>query len=138
MLPQTTEEIQVMADTVRLEKNKELVRRFMELLIDPATADEGGALATDTYIQHNPNIASGRQAIVDWTKTDQAERARTGMRPVGEPFLVAEGDRVVMMLKREVPHPTKPGEFYTSYWFDMWRIEDGKLAEHWDGAPLEA
>ena len=48
MLPQTTEEIQVMADTVRLEKNKELVRRFMELLIDPATADEGGALATAT------------------------------------------------------------------------------------------
>jgi predicted SnoaL-like aldol condensation-catalyzing enzyme len=35
-----------------------------------------------------------------------------------------------------VPDPRDPGKTYRSYWFDMWRVEDGKLAEHWDGAPV--
>ena len=61
------------------------------------------------------------------------------MRPAPEPpVFVAEGDKVVMMLARDLPDPDDPGKTYRSYWFDMWRIEDGKLAEHWDGAPKEA
>ena len=121
----------------QLEANKQLVLKVMGLLIDSATAHLAAPYLTETYIQHNPNISSGREAIIKWTYSEQAARAREGMRPVGEPMLVAEGNRVVMVLARDVPHPTEPGKTYRSYWFDMWRIEDGKLAEHWDGAPLE-
>jgi predicted SnoaL-like aldol condensation-catalyzing enzyme len=128
---------EAMSNDGACEANKKLVLEFMRRLVDPATSHQAAALMTESYIQHNPNIASGRQAIIDWTQGEQAQRARTAMRPVGKPFLVAEGDRVVMMLTRELPHPHKPGETYLSYWFDMWRIEDGRLAEHWDGAPLE-
>jgi hypothetical protein len=28
--------------------------------------------------------------------------------------------------------PRNPGEPYTTTWFDMFRIEDGMIAEHWD------
>jgi len=35
---------------------------------------------------------------------------------------------------REYDEPGKPGEKYTSTWFDMFRIEGGKIAEHWDNA----
>jgi predicted SnoaL-like aldol condensation-catalyzing enzyme len=121
----------------QLEANKQVVLKCMALLVDSVTAPQAAQYMTASYIQHNPNIASGRQAIIDWTQSEQAARAREGMRVVGEPLLVAEGDKVVMMLCRELPHPTQPGKTYVTHWFDMWRIEDGKLAEHWDGALLE-
>lgn len=126
-----------MTDQKTLEDNKNKVRELMRLLIDPATARQAEQLMTPSYIQHNPNIASGREAIIQFTQTEAAQRARENMVPAGEPFLMAEGDYVVMMLPRRVPHPHKPGETYMSYWFDMWRLENGLIAEHWDGAPLE-
>ena len=126
-----------MTDQKTLEDNKKKIRELMRLLIDPATARQAERLMTPSYIQHNPNIASGREAISQFTQTEAAQRARENMVPAGEPFLMAEGDYVVMMLPRRVPHPHKPGETYMSYWFDMWRLENGLIAEHWDGAPLE-
>ncbi|RSM40408.1 hypothetical protein DMA12_27040 [Amycolatopsis balhimycina DSM 5908] len=110
---------------------------MMSLLTDPATSEQARAHLTETYLQHNPNIASGADAIIAWTKTEEARHARESMRPAPEPpVMVAEGDKVVMMISRDLPDPREPGKTYRSYWFDMWRVEDGKLAEHWDGAPV--
>ncbi|GHE29930.1 MULTISPECIES: nuclear transport factor 2 family protein [Streptomyces] len=118
---------------------KDIVLKMMSLLVDPSTSEQAREYLTESYIQHNPNIDSGADAIIEWTKTDQARAARESMRPAPEPpVFVAEGDKVVMMLARDLPDPDAPGKTYRSYWFDMWRIEDGKLAEHWDGAPKEA
>lgn len=50
--------------------------------------------------------------------------------------MVAEGDLVVLVTMREHPHPARPGRTYTTTWFDMFRVADGKLVEHWDaGTP---
>lgn len=118
---------------------KDIVLKMMSLLVDPSTSEQARQYLTESYVQHNPNIDSGADAIIEWTKTDQAREARESMRPAPEPpVFVAEGDKVVMMLARDLPDPEDPGKTYRSYWFDMWRIEDGKLAEHWDGAPKEA
>jgi len=121
----------------RSKKTKRRSVSLMRLLVDPTTAHQAEHLMTESYIQHNPNIASGRKAIIEFTQTEAAQRARAKMVPAGEPFLLAEGDYVMMMLPRRVPHPHKPGETYMSYWFDMWRFENGLIAEHWDGAPIE-
>jgi predicted SnoaL-like aldol condensation-catalyzing enzyme len=117
---------------------EQLVLKVMSLLIDPQTAEQARPYLTPTYIQHNPNIASGADAIIEWTRSAQAQQARETMRPApAPPVFVTQGDRVVMMLPRDVPDPADPSKTYRSYWFDMWRVEDGKLAEHWDGAPKE-
>ena len=50
--------------------------------------------------------------------------------------VVAEGDLVMVATVRELPHPTTPSKTYTTTWFDMWRIQEGKADEHWDGATL--
>ena len=129
----------VLANEDQLDANKRVVLAMMERLVDTTRVHEARQYLTDTYIQHNPNIESGADRLIEWTQSDQAERARESMRPAPEaPVLVAEGDLVVMMLARDVPDPDDPDKTYRSYWFDMWRIEDGKLAEHWDGAPKEA
>ena len=41
---------------------------------------------------------------------------------------------VTLSLVREYDDPAHPGQKYTSTWFDMFRIQDGKIAEHWDNA----
>ena len=35
---------------------------------------------------------------------------------------------------REVAEPKDTSKKYTTTWFDMLRIENGKIAEHWDPA----
>ena len=44
----------------------------------------------------------------------------------------AERDLVVLALVRE--GKDKDGNAYTTTWFDMFRIADGKIVEHWDTA----
>jgi predicted SnoaL-like aldol condensation-catalyzing enzyme len=46
--------------------------------------------------------------------------------------IVAEGDLIVFSFKRDLPDPKDSTETYTATWFDMMRIKDGKVAEHWD------
>ncbi len=52
--------------------------------------------------------------------------------------VVAEGDLVIVVTARTLPDPREPGKTYTTSWFDMWRIKDGKADEHWDAATLPA
>ena len=39
---------------------------------------------------------------------------------------------------REYKDPGDATKTYTTTWFDMWRIKDGKADEHWDGATIAA
>lgn len=127
------------AEGSQQQENKALVLKMMSLLVNPETAEQVRPLLTEDYIQHNPNIASGVDSIIAFTRTPEAARARENMRPAPEPpVLIAEGDKVMMMLVRELPDPADPSRTYKSYWFDLWRVEDGKLAEHWDGALKES
>jgi predicted SnoaL-like aldol condensation-catalyzing enzyme len=52
--------------------------------------------------------------------------------------VIAEADFVTVLMPREYPHPTKPGEIYSSTWFYAWRVVDGKLDEHWAPATIAA
>jgi predicted SnoaL-like aldol condensation-catalyzing enzyme len=45
---------------------------------------------------------------------------------------VTERDLVVLALRRELPDLEHEGQTYTTTWFDMFRVADGKIVEHWD------
>jgi predicted SnoaL-like aldol condensation-catalyzing enzyme len=94
-----------------------------------------------------------KRAAVDETVTTCPPRsARTGRRfvgffsrfkkpspiapKVGAPLvaITAERDLVVLTFVRELPDPKDPATKYTTTWFDMFRVEAGKIAEHWDPA----
>jgi predicted SnoaL-like aldol condensation-catalyzing enzyme len=47
--------------------------------------------------------------------------------------VMAEGDRVMLLTSRDQPDPAT-GELKPSYTFNMFRVKDGKLVEHWDVA----
>ena len=46
----------------------------------------------------------------------------------------AEGDYVTLSFVREYDDPAAKGKKYTTTWFDMFRIVNGKIVEHWDSA----
>jgi predicted SnoaL-like aldol condensation-catalyzing enzyme len=85
------------------------------------------------YIQHNPNAATGRQGFMDYF----AQRPDTSIETYYErPLIavVAEGNLVMQALKGERRNPNNPDEMVDIAWFDMFRIENGRIYEHWDNA----
>ena len=81
------------------------------------------------YIQHNPNAATGRDGVMEYF----AQRPDSSIDSFLEDPLVAivaEGD---LVLQEERPHPDT-GETYYVAWFDMFRMENGMIMEHWDTA----
>lgn len=120
-----------------LNANKQVVYNLCKYLLGAGRWDMADKFITERYIQHNPNIPSGRAAIVAFGKSFAGTP-----RPVSEHLQVpvvavlAEGDLVTVITRAELPDPRSPGKTYTTAWFDMWRIKDGKADEHWDGATL--
>jgi predicted SnoaL-like aldol condensation-catalyzing enzyme len=43
-----------------------------------------------------------------------------------------------MMFKRENKDPDDGTKTYPAYWFDMVRVDDGMIQEHWDAAVKNA
>ncbi len=104
----------------RPQRNKALVLKAMTALFQRHDASAVQALYAADYIQHNPSIAQGRdtlQTLVENLSPDV--RYEPGL-------LVAEGDLVAIHGRihgwADVPQVV----------VDLFRIEDGKLAEHWD------
>lgn len=48
--------------------------------------------------------------------------------------MVAEGDLVLQVLEEERSDPNNPGSIYKVAWFDLFRVANGRLIEHWDAA----
>lgn len=120
-------------DDPRLFENKRLVFDLWRHIPESGAEELADIYMDPTYIQHNPNAATGREGA----KAYFALRPDTPIETTLEDplvALVAEGDLVVQVLQEERPHPNKPGEIYYVAWFDMFRIEGGRVIEHWDTA----
>lgn len=93
-------------------------------------------LAPD-YIEHNPLLPSGRAAFRDWVAANRPRAAVPDAVP-DLVTLVAEGPWVVMALVTHYPEPDGSSATYTSTHFEMFRIVDGRIAEHWDSTLFRA
>jgi predicted SnoaL-like aldol condensation-catalyzing enzyme len=117
----------------KLDRNKQAAYHIEKDLLEANHWDEADKWLTPEYLQHNPNVKSGRAGVVAFFS---AARKPT---PVPEhlgakvAFVNAEGDYVTVATVREMMDPTTHDK-YTTTWFDTWRFVDGKAAEHWDCA----
>ena len=114
----------------RLAANKRLVYDMYRIVLQAGLADRAGEFIAEDYIQHNPNAGQGLAGVQDYIRKTRPERpiAETLELPLIQ--LIAEGDYVMTSFVR--PEKDANGETYYSTWFDLYRIEDGKIAEHWD------
>ena len=118
------------SEDAELAANKKLVFDFWREVLQARHVDRAAQYLAESYIQHNPNVATGRAAFVEFF-------GRSPPQPIKETIddlvrIVAEGDVVVLAFRRELPDLAREGQTYTTTWFDMFRIADGKIVEHWD------
>lgn len=103
-----------------MEMHKALVLDAMSSLFQRHDASAVERLYAPNYIQHNPNIPQGRDAL-------QSLVANLSQNVYYEPgLIVAEGDFVAIHGRirgwADAPQVV----------IDIFRVEGGKLAEHWD------
>jgi predicted SnoaL-like aldol condensation-catalyzing enzyme len=121
----------------KLAKNKRLVYDFWREVLEAGHLESAEKYLAESYIQHNPNVATGRAGFVDFFSKFAKP---TAVNPKVQGPLVAiaaEGDLVVLSFVRPGADPKDPAKKYTTTWFDMFRVENGKIAEHWDSAPKQ-
>ena len=111
-------------DLDKTEENRELVENFLYDVMQGNNPDKtADYFDGDTYIQHNTAIADGVSGLNE-ALTALAEQ---GIQMIYDEthMILAQGNFVLA-----VSEGTYGGE-PTSY-YDLWRIENGKIAEHWD------
>lgn len=103
-----------------LAQNKELVRNFYRAVedLDKAAVIK---LVREDYIQHMPNIPTGRGAILNYI--DMVSPKGKGKMPTIV-RMIAEGDLVAVHFRRDDP----PASIAA---VEIFRIQAGLIAEHW-------
>jgi predicted SnoaL-like aldol condensation-catalyzing enzyme len=114
----------------KLAANKQLVYDMYRIVLQAGLADRANEFIADDYIQHNPNAAQGLAGLIDYVRSTRPERPIKDTLDLPLIHLMAEGDYVTTAFVR--PEKDANGETYYASWFDLYRIENGRIAEHWD------
>ena len=116
----------------QLAANKKLVFDFWREVIEAGQLDKAYQYLHTGYIQHNPNIADGSKAFVAYFASFSQQ---SPVQPqISQPLvnIIAEGPYVTLVFVQTLPDKANPGKTYTTTAVDIFRIADGKIAEHWD------
>ena len=121
-----------------IHKNKQATLHIMRDLLQCGQWEKADQWLTERYIQHNPNAQSGREAVKYFFQEVLKVPRINDCPKLTVPIVAVTGedDLVTVLIAKELKHPTKQGETYTTTWFDTWRFVDGKADEHWDPAEI--
>jgi len=111
-------------DLSKTAENKALVQAFIaDVLLGGAPERINDYISALTYLQHNPMVADGLEglgkALAAMAEAGQA------MRYTKTHLVVAEGNFVFTASEGAI------GDTPTAF-FDLFRVADGKIVEHWD------
>ena len=120
-------------DLDKTDENKSLIKGFVVDILMGGKLDKiTDYISTEKYLQHNPAVADGLAAL---GKALQAmAEAGTPMTYTKNHMLLGEGNFVLTVSE---------GQFLGKHvaFYDLFRIEHGKIVEHWDtieeGLPRE-
>lgn len=109
------------------ESNKEAVVAFYEMTFqDHKPAEAAQRYIGDEYIQHNPHLPDGAEPFVNFFEGffEKNPEAHNEIKRV-----IAEDDLVVLHVHSKA-NPEDRGRAVV----DIFRLEDGRIVEHWDVA----
>lgn len=106
------------------EKNKQVIRQFYQEFFNDHIVDSADKYVRADYIQHNPGVEQGREGLKSAFAEKFLEHPEFHLNIY---MMVAEDDMVVVYLKNTDPEGNTKARV-----IDIYRLEDGMLAEHWD------
>jgi predicted SnoaL-like aldol condensation-catalyzing enzyme len=106
------------------ESNKETVVAFYDAAINDKDFAAASAYLGDKYIQHNPLAADGPEGLQAFL---EFARENLGGFKVEFKRVLADGDFVIVHA-----HATNGPNDRGNAVIDIFRLEDGKVVEHWD------
>jgi predicted SnoaL-like aldol condensation-catalyzing enzyme len=117
----------------KLAANKRLVWDMWRTLLNGYHIDRAGEFIHADYIQHNPMANTGLAGMQNFFRMMNRPAGEIPEAiPEGVVAVMAEGDLVTIVFPRAGTDSC--GRQFVSTWFDMFRIEDGLIVEHWDAA----
>ncbi|HDR7624024.1 TPA: ester cyclase [Bacillus mycoides] len=106
------------------EKNKKMVVDFYNEVFNKHNIDIIPKYVSQDYQQHNPFVADGRKAFMDFFKEDFVKNPNSTAEIKR---VVAEGDTVALHVHSRANSQDKGVAIV-----DIFRIKNGKIVEHWD------
>lgn len=106
------------------EANLRLVRAVYDEVLEPLDAAQVDHYFTPGYIQHSPMAQTGAQGLKDflgWARSVSPDAHHYVKR------MFADGDHVIAHVHVVIEPGTRGNAV-----IDIFRIEDGRIAEHWD------
>lgn len=111
-------------DMAQEEENIRIAVEFYDLLLNQKDWEAGEKMIGNRYVQHNPNAPDGIPGV----KAHIEMLARDYPQNRGEiKRAFSRGDLVALHI-----HNKRSPELRGNAVVDMFRIEDGKVVEHWD------
>jgi predicted SnoaL-like aldol condensation-catalyzing enzyme len=111
-------------DLAKTEENKTFVRGFVDdILVNGRMEKLTGYFDGDNYVQHNPQIANGLSGLGAALEAMAANGITMKYDTIHQ--VLGEGNFVLTI--SEGTFGGAPTSFY-----DLFRVENGKIAEHWD------
>jgi predicted SnoaL-like aldol condensation-catalyzing enzyme len=120
------------SDDPQLEANKRLVWGMWREFLQGGDIEAADKYLAPEYHQHNPNADTGRAAVKEYFRAAGMQKSEVKDYIERLVAITAERDLVTLALVREGVDGS--GAAYTTTWFDMFRVQDGKIVEHWDTA----
>jgi predicted SnoaL-like aldol condensation-catalyzing enzyme len=108
-----------------LAANKKLVFDFWRVVWQAHHADQAAEYLAESFVEHDP---TDRALLVSASGSP-----RQSIKPTIDDLvsIVAERDLVVLAFRREVLDLENEGQTYTTTGFDLFRVANGKIVEHW-------
>ena len=114
----------------QLAANKKLVWDMWRTFLQGGDINAADKYLAPEYHQHTPNADTGLEGVKAYFRA--AGRTATPPKDSIDRLIsiTAERDLVTLALVRELKD--KDGKTYTTTSFDMFRVANGKIVEHWD------
>jgi len=111
-------------DLDKTEANKALVRNFVEdILVNGKMEKLAGYFNGDNYLQHNPQIPDNLSGLGSALEAMAKQGITMTYSTIHK--VLGEGNFVLTVSEGQI------GGVHSSF-YDLFRVENGKIAEHWD------
>jgi len=110
-------------------RNKEIVRNFYTTVLIGRDVDAAPKFLKPDYIQHNPQVPTGLKGFMDTFRERFAQKLPPDYK---RELLNVVGDNDMVVTYVRQTWTGKDGQHHQALGFDMFRVQDGMIAEHWD------